>query len=285
MKILLAGCGDIGQRTALKFAQLPSGHQCFGLKRNPQNLPASITPIAGNMTDVEQLTSILNQQFDVVIVTLTPLSFTEQAYRDSYVAGAEALAAAIAETQSRPKLVLWVSSTSVYGNNQGAWVDETTPTNPVSFSGQLLLQAEQTIGRLPCAYSIVRFSGIYGSGRTRMLDQIKAGKGRPAQPEQWSNRIHSDDCAGVLAHLVELFDRGETLESIYLGTDKEPVTQHDMRRWMASHMQVQLTEEIVVQNAIRRCSNQRLLESGYEFIYPGYREGYLALMKERELLN
>jgi nucleoside-diphosphate-sugar epimerase len=285
LKILLAGCGDIGQRTALKFAQLPSGHQCFGLKRNPQNLPASITPIAGNMTDVEQLTSILNQQFDVVIVTLTPQSFTEQAYRDSYVAGAEALAAAIEETQSRPKLVLWVSSTSVYGNNQGAWVDETTPTNPVSFSGQLLLQAEQTIGRLPCAYSIVRFSGLYGSGRTRMLDQIKAGKGRPAQPEQWSNRIHSDDCAGVLAHLVELFDRGETLESIYLGTDKEPVTQHDMRRWMASQMQVQLTEEIVVQNAIRRCSNQRLLESGYEFIYPGYREGYLALMKERELLN
>ena len=285
MKILLAGCGDIGQRTALKFAQLPSGHQCFGLKRNPQNLPASITPIAGNMTDVEQLTSILNQQFDVVIVTLTPQSFTEQAYRDSYVAGAEALAAAIEETQSRPKLVLWVSSTSVYGNNQGAWVDETTPTNPVSFSGQLLLQAEQTIGRLPCAYSIVRFSGIYGSGRTRMLDQIKAGKGRPAQPEQWSNRIHSDDCAGVLAHLVELFDRGETLESIYLGTDKEPVTQHDMRRWMASQMQVQLTEEIVVQNAIRRCSNRRLLESGYEFIYPGYREGYLALMEERELLN
>jgi len=285
LKILLAGCGDIGQRTALKFAQLPSGHQCFGLKRNPQNLPASITPIAGNMTDVEQLTSILNQQFDVVIVTLTPQSFTEQAYRDSYVAGAEALAAAIEETQSRPKLVLWVSSTSVYGNNQGAWVDETTPTNPVSFSGQLLLQAEQTIGRLPCAYSIVRFSGIYGSGRTRMLDQIKAGKGRPAQPEQWSNRIHSDDCAGVLAHLVELFDRGETLEPIYLGTDKEPVTQHDMRRWMASQMQVQLTEEIVVQNAIRRCSNRRLLESGYEFIYPGYREGYLALMKERELLN
>ena len=285
MKILLAGCGDIGQRTALKFAQLPSGHQCFGLKRNPQNLPAFIAQIAGNMTCVEQLTSILNQQFDVVIVTLTPQDFTEQAYRDSYVAGAEALAAAIERTQSQPKLVLWVSSTSVYGNNQGAWVDEMTPTNPASFSGQLLLQAEQTISRLPCAHSIVRFSGIYGPGRTRMLDQIKAGKGRPAQPEQWSNRIHSDDCAGVLAHLVELFDRGESLEQIYLGTDSGPVTQHDMRRWMASQMQVQLTDETVVQNAIRRCSNQRLLESGYEFMYPTYKEGYLALMKERELLN
>jgi nucleoside-diphosphate-sugar epimerase len=285
LKILLAGCGDIGQRTALKFAQLPSRHQCFGLKRNPQNLPPPITPIAGNMTDVEQLTSILNQQFDVVIVTLTPQGFTEQAYRDSYVAGAEALAAAIEQTQSQPKLVLWVSSTSVYGNNQGAWVDEMTPTNPASFSGQLLLQAEQTISRLLCAHSIVRFSGIYGPGRIRMLDQIKAGKGRPAQPEQWSNRIHSDDCAGVLAHLVELFDRGESLEQIYLGTDCGPVTQHDMRRWMASQMQVQLTDETVVQNAIRRCSNQRLLESGYEFMYPTYKEGYLALMRERELLN
>lgn len=285
MKILLAGCGDIGQRTALKFAQLPSRHQCFGLKRNPQNLPPSITPVAGNMTDVEQLTSILNQQFDVVIVTLTPQSFTEPAYRDSYVAGAEALAAAIEQTQSQPKLVLWVSSTSVYGNNQGAWVDENTPTNPASFSGRLLLQAEQTIGRLPCAHSIVRFSGIYGPGRTRMLDQIKAGKGRPAQPEQWSNRIHSDDCAGVLAHLVELFEGGESLETVYLGTDCEPVTQHRMRRWMASQMQVQLTDETVVQNAIRRCSNQRLLESGYEFIYPSYKEGYLALMRERKFLN
>ncbi len=285
MKILLAGCGDIGQRTAAKFAQLPSQHQCFGLKRNAQNLPSSIRPIAGNMTDIDQLTTVLNQQFDVVIVTLTPQNFTEQAYRDSYVAGAEALATAIEQTQSKPRLVLWVSSTSVYGNNQGAWIDESTATNPTSFSGKLLLQAERAIGGLSCAHSIVRFSGIYGPGRTRMLDQIKAGKGRPAQPEQWSNRIHSEDCAGVLAHLVELYDRGESLESVYLGTDSKPVTQHDMRRWMASQMEVQLHDEIVVQNAVRRCSNQRLLDRGYNFIYPTYKEGYLALMKERKLLN
>jgi hypothetical protein len=53
-----------------------------------------------------------------------------------------------------------------------------------------------------------------------------------------------------------------------------------MRNWLAAQMQVVLADEMVVQNSIRRCRNQRLLDSGYEFIYPSYKEGYLALMAE-----
>lgn len=107
-----------------------------------------------------------------------------------------------------------------------------------------------------------------------------AGKGRPAQPPQWSNRIHSDDCAGVLCHLVERYAANKPIETLYLATDSQPVTQHDLRRWMADQMQVKLEDEIVEQKAARRCSNQRLLASGYQFIFPSYKEGYLALMAE-----
>jgi nucleoside-diphosphate-sugar epimerase len=124
----------------------------------------------------------------------------------------------------------------------------------------------------------VRFSGIYGPGRTRMLDQIIAGKGRPAQPQQWSNRIYSEDCAGVLAHLVRAFDAGKALETLYIATDCAPVTQHDLRIWLAQQLDVELEDEIVEQKAIRRCSNQRLLDSGYEFLYPSYKEGYQSLI-------
>ena len=113
-----------------------------------------------------------------------------------------------------------------------------------------------------------------------MLSQIKAGKGRPALPEQWSNRIHSDDCGGVIAHLINRVAAGKPIETVYLATDSAPVTQHDLRTWMAGEMGVTLTDEIVVQNAVRRCSNQRLLDSGYEFIFPSYKEGYLSLMAE-----
>ncbi len=275
LKILFAGCGDIAQRAASRIRL-----QSFGLRRNPQSLPDNIVPIAADITNANELTAVLSQGFDVVVVTLTPGTFTEQAYRDSYVAGAQALSQAIADAEQSPKLVIWVSSTSVYGHNHGGWVDETSPTSPNSFSGQLLLEAEQLIAKLPCDHCIVRFSGIYGPGRTRMLTQIKQGKGRPAQPEQWSNRIHSDDCGGVLAHIIHRFAAGEAVARLYLATDSAPVTQHDLRVWMAAQMGVSLTDEVVEQKAVRRCSNQRLLESGYQFIYPSYKEGYLALMAD-----
>jgi nucleoside-diphosphate-sugar epimerase len=199
------------------------------------------------------------------------------------VDSAKTLASAMALASSVPKLVIWVSSTSVYGNCNGGWVDEQSPTTAQSFSGKLLLEAEQQIAALSCATVIVRFSGIYGPGRTRMLDQIIAGKGRPAQPQQWSNRIYSEDCAGVLAHFVRAFEAGQELESLYIATDCAPVTQHDLRIWLAQQLEVELKDEIVEQKAIRRCSNQRLLASGYEFLYPSYKEGYKLLIAERSM--
>ena len=278
MKILFLGCGDIAQRTA-RF--LADQHQCTGLRRNPKDLPADLTAVAADITDPKQIQSVLSQDYDILVVTLTPGEFTEQAYRRAYISSAESIEIAIAGIKKSPKLIIWVSSTSVYGDQQGAWVNESTTPQPGSFSGQILLQAEQIIQRLPCATTIVRFSGIYGPGRTRMLNQVKAGKGRPAEPKQWSNRIHSEDCAGVLAHLIDLLDRGQTLQPIYLASDSEPVTQHQLRNWLATQMRVKLVEETVELGAVRRCSNRQLLESGYRFKYPTYREGYLSLIVDQ----
>ena len=237
MKILFLGCGDIAQRTA-RF--LADQHQCTGLRRNPKDLPADLTAVAADITDPKQMQSVLSQDYDILVVTLTPGEFTEPAYRRAYISSAESIEIAIAGIKKSPKLIIWVSSTSVYGDQQGAWVNESTTPQPGSFSGQILLQAEQIIQRLPCATTIVRVSGIYGPGRTRMLNQVKAGKGRPAEPKQWSNRIHSEDCAGVLAHLIDLLDRGQTLQPIYLASDSEPVTQHQLRNWLATQMRVKL---------------------------------------------
>lgn len=278
MKILFAGCGDIGSRSASRLA---ADFDCFGLRRNPQSLPDFISPLAGSMSDLDFMVEVLNQDFDILVATLTPDGFTPEAYQRAYVDSAKTLATAMTLATTVPKLVIWVSSTSVYGNCNGAWVNEQSPTKALSFSGKLLLEAEQQIAALSCATVIVRFSGIYGPGRTRMLDQIIAGKGRPAEPQQWSNRIYSEDCAGVLAHLVRAFEAGKVLESLYIATDSTPVTQHDLRIWLAQQLKVQLEDEIVEQKAIRRCSNQRLLDSGYEFLYPSYKEGYQSLIDAR----
>jgi len=74
---------------------------------------------------------------------------------------------------------------------------------------------------------------------------------------------------------------GKELESLYIATDCAPVTQHDLRIWLAEQLEVELKDEIVEQKAIRRCSNQRLLNSGYEFLYPSYKEGYQSLIEAR----
>ena len=64
-----------------------------------------------------------------------------------------------------------------------------------------------------------------------------------------------------------------------MATDSAPVTQHDLRRWLAQELNVELRDELVEQKAIRRCSNQRLLESCYQFKYPTYKEVYKTLIE------
>lgn len=279
MKVLFIGCGDIAQRSTKLML---GNHDCFGLRRNPSLLPSSISPIKADASDSKQLLSVASDGFDIWIATLTPAEFTRQSYQQSYLSVAKAIAHSVNALPQAPKLIIWVSSTSVYGDNNGGWVDETVKPNPVTFSGEILLQAEKIIQNLPCPSTVVRFSGIYGPGRARLLDQVKAGKGRPAIPEQWSNRIHADDCAGVLAHLVSLFESDKPIESIYLASDSQPVTQHDIRKWLADYLSIDLMEEPVAIGSIRRCSNRLLLESGFNFTYPSFKEGYAALIDDQK---
>jgi nucleoside-diphosphate-sugar epimerase len=275
LKILLVGCGDIAQRTA---TLLSDQHQCVGLKRNPDNLPSIIHPVRADATDSVGMQTILADGYDIVVATLSPDEFTEQAYRQAYLETAQSLNQALSAMSAKPPLVLWISSTSVYGEAHGDWVDENSLTQPETFSGRILLAAEEVIQQLPGAKTVIRFSGIYGPGRTRLLKQVRDGKGRPSQPQLWSNRIHSEDCAGVIAYLIKLYQQGVALQPIYLASDSEPVTQHDIRQWLACQLGIQLEEESAKPGPIRRCSNRSLLESGYQFKYPTYREGYLSLL-------
>ena len=95
-------------------------------------------------------------------------------------------------------------------------------------------------------------------------------------------------------HLLEQFSRSEHLAPCYIGTDDEPVPAYEMRRWLAAEIGVQFNgtsqtescDEIdsssTADNSGRRCSNQRLRDSGYEFLYPAYREGYRALLDSND---
>ena len=98
-------------------------------------------------------------------------------------------------------------------------MDETSETSPREFSGRRLLEGEQLFLQSPFPATIVRMAGIYGPGRTRLIDQVRRGEAicQTGEP-RYTNRIHRDDCAGVLRHLMSL----SSPDAMYLGTDHEP---------------------------------------------------------------
>lgn len=268
------GCGDLAARVAsLRAAEW----ELTGVRRSEQAMPDIRMAVADARSSVA-LQSVLTDGFDIVVATLTPPEFTDAGYVAGYVDPASALTEACQwlPPSLRPQRVFWVSSTRVYGESAGEWVDETTQPRPQGFAGRRLLEAEQILQAGVVPVTAVRFSGIYGPGRDRLLHKVRSGRIAPATPLHWTNRIHSDDCAGVLVHLIERQARGEALADVYIGTDSEPVAAHEVQRWLAERLSISPSEEsasTAVESG-RRCSNRRLLETGYHFLYPSWREGY-----------
>jgi nucleoside-diphosphate-sugar epimerase len=229
-------------------------------------------------TQTGQLDALLGSEaFDVIVISMTPAERSDAGYEQAYVQTCRNLVAGLKRHQQQPRLVLFVSSTAVYGQNDGSWVDESSPTQPESFSGNRLLEAEQVIQESGFAHSCVRFSGIYGPGRNRLIEQVK--QQRASASPHYTNRIHADDCAGVLAHLIELQHK-QDLAPVYLATDSSPTPMVEVVSWIAEQLGIRdfLASDAVNERGNKRISNQRLLASGYSFRYPDFRAGYASLI-------
>lgn len=278
-KLLILGCGDLGRRLAGQLA--PQGYAVTGLRRHPPEDTPQLTYIATDASRIPPLERALVPDYDVVVITLTPDERTDEGYYRSYVRSCENLVMAMKNQAQTPRLVVFVSSTGVYGQSDGEWVDETSPTEPDRFSGKRLLEAERVISGSGFPYCIVRFSGIYGPGRDRMQTLVR--QGRATLSGRYTNRIHSDDCAGVLAHLIEQNREGQPIEPLYIASDDEPAPMAEVVNWLAMQMKVDQARFAPDEGGLgKRCDNARLKASGYVFQYPSYREGYEALLNARE---
>lgn len=288
-RILIAGCGDVG--TALGVTLAAAGHTVWGLKRHPAHLPPGIQPLAADLTDPATLNA-LPPALDSVIYSASAAGFSEAQYQAAYVAGVRNLIEALEQTGQQPQRVLFTSSTSVYAQHSGEWVDEDSPAEATGFSGRCIRQGEQLLWDSPWPAIAVRFGGIYGPGRTRLIDSVREGSAaRPAGPPVYTNRIHRDDCARVLEHLLNL----PAPERLYLAVDNDPAPLDEVLCWLAKQLGVP-EPPLATQPALKpgaetrrdptsrmraskRCRNARLRSSGFAFRYPGYQEGYGAMLK------
>ena len=215
-RVLIAGCGYVG--SALAERLLDRADTVWGLRRRPHGLPTGVTPIEADLAVARTLRD-LPPDLDYVVYAASPSGSDDAHYRTAYVEGLGRLLEALDRDGQSPMRVLLLSSTSVYEQSRGEWVDEQSETAPRHFSGRRLLEAEGLLRDGPFAATVLRLGGIYGPGRTRLLESVREGRGRyPKGAPRYTNRIHRDDVAGAIVHLMASDVKGR----LYLGVDDEP---------------------------------------------------------------
>lgn len=274
--ILIAGCGDLGCRLGSQLSE--SGHNIFGIRRNANQLPNCIQPI---VCDLAVTNPNLPNKLDYVFYILAADSFKDSAYYQAYVLGVKHLLLSL--QGKNIKRLFFISSSSVFGQDKGQVVTETCPTSDHSFSSHRLLEGESLINNSPFPSTIIRFAGIYGPGRSHLIDLVLEGKAH-CMEGVYSNRIHTDDCVNVMQHLMLLNNPAE----LYIAVDNEPTLTCEVYEWLAEQLSIAKIDHISpsetsrIMRSNKKLSNQRLLDSGYQFKYPSFREGYLSLLAEMD---
>ncbi|MDF3128411.1 NAD-dependent epimerase/dehydratase family protein [Kiritimatiellaeota bacterium B1221] len=275
MRILVAGTGFTGSRilTALR----KSGHEVLGLNRRGEGSGI----LAGDVLVPESLKKLKTlPAFDLLISTLSGSGQRDpERYRSIYVDGPRRM---MDQMIWRGAPQVWMlGSTGVYGVGDGRWVDETTPAEPVHRTGQVQVDAEQALQAHCDQTCVLRLSGLYGPGRTRLIRQ--ALRKRPfLKPELWANQIHADDVAGLVAFLV---DRETAPPTRLLVSDCQPAPRKEIFEWVRKEMNLPeglYDEDHPVRAGAdrgnKRVDSSKMQALGYKLKYPGFRDGLGELM-------
>jgi nucleoside-diphosphate-sugar epimerase len=293
MRVLIIGTGYIGLPLGAELAR--RGHDVSGLRRNQSAADAlraaNLKPLLADITQPGELAK-LPCDFDWVVNCVASGGGGAEEYRRVYLEGMRNVIDWLvpAEKSGRrdaggPRVV-YTSSTSVYGQNDGSLVDETSPAEPAAETARVLLETERELlaasQQRNFTAMILRVAGIYGPGRGHWLQQFLKGEARlDGKGERILNMIHRDD---VIGSIIAALERGEGGE-IYNAVDDEPVSQLNFFSWLAETLgkpmpdsnfeNIDATRKRGITN--KKISNSKLkCQLGYQFKYPTFREGYTS---------
>ncbi len=261
MNILILGCGQIGQALAEELAQQDGvKHHITCVSRTAKIFDQNhIQHLAQDLLDLD-----LSHQpsFDWVYVIVSPSERSVDAYQRIFIDSARPVFQAL---QHHPvQKVIFISSTRVYGEDQGHWIDDESMPKTNDAIGQTLIVAEQ----LWSAYwqeklTIIRPSGLYREHSPFL--KKKALETHQLSENHWTNRIHRTDVVGFLKYLISQ----ENVESSYILTDQRPSLQHELYNLIrAENQREPLTIRSDAKTTGKRLHAHRLIQSGYVLQYP-----------------
>lgn len=274
MDVLVLGCGYLGERVATLWHT--AGHRVFATTRSEARADEfrerGWTPVVCDVHDPPSLSAI--PRVDAAAFALARDRASAKSMAEFYIGGLHAL------LTHMPPPAKWVhvSSSSVYEQTDGGWVDETSPTTPTETAGRVMLEAEGIVLQHRPDAMVLRFSGIYGPGRWLRRQSIIAGEPIVGDAEKWLNLIHVDDGAAAVLAAAERGEPGR----IYNVCDDEPVRRRDFYTLMAERLGVPPPTFLPPppgqtpqhERGNRRIRNRRLREElNVALQYPSYRDG------------
>jgi nucleoside-diphosphate-sugar epimerase len=293
--VMIFGCGYVG--TALARALIERGIRVGALTRNAERA-AKLRKLGVAEVVVADLDGVswrdeLGQSYESVVNCVSSAGGGLDGYQKSYVEGQKRILE-WADTQTI-RSYLYTSSSSVYAQDDGVWVDEAVDTSDAPPTGQVLLESEQLIEKHPRRYEswyVLRLSGIYGPGRHFLLNQLQKGDGViPGRGDYHMNMIHLEDI--VSAMLVAL--SGKAPSGVYNICDDEPTTKAAVLNYLAAQLELPVPEfdpdnipprlkRRGGRMPDRRISNRKAKAYlGWAPVYPSYKEGYATLLDRTAL--
>lgn len=276
MKVLLVSCGDVATEAGLRFHA--QGHEVTGWRRNSSKLPEQF---AGQ--DVDLLDPChwpdMDPETEVVVLSPVPVTRDVQGYERSYLQVAQELCARLREQAPRLRRLVYISSTAVMGGEDGEWVNEQAPVAATRDTAKILARTEAALAESGLPVTILRASGIYGPGRTRLIDLVTSGTARIPAGSHWTNRIHRDDLAAAIVHVASL---GDQAADLYLASDSAPAQLGEVYQFLATELGLKQPEQETApatrRAGDRRLDNSALLGSGLALQFPSYAEGYRQIL-------
>lgn len=264
MKVLVAGAGYVGTAVISQLREL--GHEAVGLRRSASDDPKFVSGDACTGRGLETLPS----DFEQIVVALSPDTRSDEAYRRAYPDTVRTLRQIFPEAR-----LLLVSSTTVYGQVGGDEISDESQTTGDSFSATRILEAERLVLDGDPGGVVVRASGIYGPGRVATISKLAHVELTQDDRELWTNRVHRDDLAHILVHLIENPDKA----GVYLATDPTPSTLGQIRDFVRSHrnhkrLKAPVSSRRTRSRKSRKMYPKRLLEEGFRFKYESFADGY-----------
>ena len=277
MKRLVVGCGYLGLRVAKRW--LAAGDSVFAITRSESRAKdlqtEGISPIVGDVTSPESLDNLPEVDSVLFAVGMDRTKYSD--IRLVYVDGLKHILERLAETTSH---LIYISSTGVYGDFGGQWIDETAATQPAREGGKACLEAEQLIAKSKFATrsTVLRFAGIYGPDRVPTRNLIQSKDWKKLSAAGYLNLIHVDDGAKIVTIVADTDPSGET----FVVSDGQPSLRKQYYEFIAKQFGVDKIpwEESKVKpeqsrsGTSKRISNRKLMEQfEIQLDFPDYKSG------------